>query len=93
MERARRREGVHACARSSKINATGKTIPFGRKDDGGDLVETSYLFEGLLCARQYFDGNWAKAYAFADGHSEIHSARSDDFESFEKKHIIPPPNP
>ncbi len=36
--------------------ATGKTIPFGRKDDGGDLVETSFLFEGLLCARQYFDG-------------------------------------
>ncbi len=35
--------------------ATGKTIPFGRKDDGGDLVETSYLFEGLLCARQYFN--------------------------------------
>jgi len=36
---------------------TGKTIPFGRKDDGADLVETSYLFEGLLCARQYFNGN------------------------------------
>ena len=35
--------------------ATGKTIPFSRKDDGGDLVETSYLFQGLLCARQYFD--------------------------------------
>jgi hypothetical protein len=35
--------------------ATGKTIPFSRKDDGADLVETSYLFEGLLCARQYFD--------------------------------------
>lgn len=34
---------------------TGKTIPFGRKDDGADLVESSYLFEGLLCARQYFD--------------------------------------
>jgi hypothetical protein len=34
---------------------TGKTIPFSRKDDGADLVETSYLFEGLLCARQYFD--------------------------------------
>src|SRR6201996_7631679 len=33
---------------------TGKTIRFSRKDDGGDLVETSYLFEGLLCARQYF---------------------------------------
>ena len=37
--------------------ATGKTIPFSRKDDGADLVETSYLFQGLLCARQYFDGN------------------------------------
>ena len=36
---------------------TGKTIPFSRKDDGADLVETSYLFEGLLCARQYFTGD------------------------------------
>jgi len=34
---------------------TGKVIPFGRKDDGGDLVETSYLFEGLLCVQQYFN--------------------------------------
>lgn len=34
---------------------TGATIPFSRKDDGGDLVETSYLFMGLLCARHYFD--------------------------------------
>ena len=35
--------------------ATGKTIPFSFKDDGADLVETSYLFAGLLSARQYFD--------------------------------------
>ena len=35
--------------------ATGKTIPFGRKDDGADLVETSFLFQGLLCVRAYFD--------------------------------------
>ncbi|MBS1743084.1 MAG: beta-glucosidase [Bacteroidetes bacterium] len=35
--------------------ATGKTIPFSRKDDGADLVETAYLFQGLLCARQYFN--------------------------------------
>ena len=33
---------------------TGRTIPFSRKDDGGDLVETSFLMAGLLCARQYF---------------------------------------
>ncbi len=35
--------------------STGKTIPFSRKDDGADLVETSFLFQGLLTARQYFD--------------------------------------
>jgi hypothetical protein len=34
---------------------TGKTIPFGRLDDGADIVETSYLFMGLLTARQYFN--------------------------------------
>jgi hypothetical protein len=37
--------------------ATGKTIPFSRKDDGADLVETAYLVQGLLCARQYFNGD------------------------------------
>jgi len=33
---------------------TGKVKPFSKKDNGGDLVETSYLLQGLLCARQYF---------------------------------------
>ncbi|MFA5941909.1 MAG: glucoamylase family protein [Sinimarinibacterium sp.] len=33
---------------------SGATIPFRRKDDGGDLVETAMLIQGLLCARQYF---------------------------------------
>ncbi len=37
--------------------ATGKTIPFSRKDDGADLVESAYLFQGLLCVRQYFSGD------------------------------------
>ncbi|MGZ8545498.1 MAG: glucoamylase family protein [Flavisolibacter sp.] len=37
---------------------TGKVKPFSRKDDGGDLVETSFMLQGLLCVRQYFkDGN------------------------------------
>ena len=37
---------------------TGKVKPFGKKDNGGDLVETSYLVQGLLCVRQFFrDGN------------------------------------
>jgi hypothetical protein len=33
---------------------TGKVKPFGKKDNGADLVETAYLIQGLLCARQYF---------------------------------------
>ena len=37
---------------------TGKVKPFGQKDNGGDLVETSFMLQGLLCARQYLkDGN------------------------------------
>ena len=37
---------------------TGKVKPFSPKDNGGDLVETSFLIQGLLCVRQYFkDGN------------------------------------
>lgn len=34
---------------------TGKTVPFSKKDNGADLVETSFLFQGLLTARQYFN--------------------------------------
>ena len=37
---------------------TGKVVPFfGKRDNGGDLVETSFLLQGLLAARAYFDGN------------------------------------
>ena len=39
---------------------TGKVKPFGRKDNGGDLVETSYLLQGLLCVRQYFKNGSAE---------------------------------
>ena len=39
---------------------TGKTMPvFGMFDNGGDLVETSFLMQGLLAARQYFNGDSA----------------------------------
>lgn len=40
--------------------ATGQTIPFSRKDDGGDVVESAFMFQGLLCVRQYFTGNSEK---------------------------------
>ncbi len=37
--------------------ATGATVPFSSADNGADIVETSYLMEGLLTARQYFNGS------------------------------------
>jgi hypothetical protein len=38
--------------------STGKVIPFSTNDNGGDLVETGFLMEGLLTARAYFkNGN------------------------------------
>ena len=52
-ERAERYHGVWA---HWLHGGTGKTIPFSRFDDGGDLVETSYLVQALLTARQYFSG-------------------------------------
>ena len=32
---------------------TGKVKPFGSKDDGGDIVETAYMVQGLICAKNY----------------------------------------
>lgn len=38
------------------MNGTnGNTVPFSQFDDGADLVETAFLIQGLLAARQYFD--------------------------------------
>lgn len=38
---------------------TGKVKPFSKYDDGGDLVETAFLLQGLLCVRQYFNNGTA----------------------------------
>lgn len=40
------------------LNAQGRVEPFSTYDDGGDLVETAFLVQGLIAAREYFkDGN------------------------------------
>lgn len=36
---------------------TGKTVPFSTLDDGGDLVETSFMIQGLLAMREYLQAN------------------------------------
>lgn len=40
---------------------TGKVKPFSPKDDGGDLVETAFMIQGLITVAEYFkDGNDAE---------------------------------
>ncbi len=37
--------------------ASGVVVPFSTKDNGADLVETSYLVAGLWAAREYFNNS------------------------------------
>lgn len=34
---------------------TGEVVPFGTKDNGGDLVETAFMAQGLIAMRQYLN--------------------------------------
>jgi hypothetical protein len=51
-----RAESYHGVFPHFLHGASGAAIAFSPKDDGGDLVETSFLMMGLLCARQFFAG-------------------------------------
>ncbi len=47
----------HHGAWSHWYNAnTGETQPFSLDDDGGDIVETSYVAQGLIALKNYFSG-------------------------------------
>ncbi len=50
-----RAESFHGVYPHFIDGTTGRAIAFSPLDDGGDLVETAYLMQGLLTARQYFD--------------------------------------
>lgn len=44
----------------------GKTAPFSQKDDGGDLVETAFLVQGLLTIKEFLDQNNKREKNLAD---------------------------
>ncbi|HUW92054.1 MAG TPA: glucoamylase family protein [Bacteroidales bacterium] len=46
--------------------ATGKVIPFSSNDNGGDLVETAFLMQGLITVREYFRNGTAGEKAMCD---------------------------
>lgn len=45
---------------------TGEVIPFSPNDDGGDLVETAFMVQGLLTVRQYLDDTNAQEAGIID---------------------------
>ncbi len=44
---------------------TGRVKPFGQKDNGGDLVETAFLCQGMICVREFFKDGTAEEKALA----------------------------
>ena len=54
------------------INGTnGKVIPFGATDDGGDIVETAYLCQGLICVEEYFKNGTTEEKALANKANDL----------------------
>jgi len=50
---------------------TGKTQPFGQKDNGGDLVETSFLAQGFIVIREYLKNGTEEEKAVAAKYDEL----------------------
>lgn len=49
------------------INGTnGNVQPFSAQDDGGDLVETAFLAQGLICIKEYFKNGSTEEQALAN---------------------------
>jgi len=54
------------------INGTnGSVIPFSDQDNGGDLVETAFLAQGLICVKEYFKNGSEDEVALATQADEL----------------------
>ncbi|WP_417937740.1 glucoamylase family protein [Flagellimonas hadalis] len=51
--------------------STGAVIPFSSLDDGGDLVETAFLAQGLICIKEYLKNGSAEEQALAQKADEL----------------------
>jgi hypothetical protein len=67
---------------------SGKVKPFSKKDDGGDIVESAYMFQGLLCVRQYFANGTEAEKSLANRADELWKAADWDFYRGEKKENV-----
>lgn len=53
--------------------SSGKVHPFSSKDDGGDLVETAFLMQGLLVVKGYFSNGSVAEQALCDSIQKLWS--------------------
>lgn len=67
---------------------SGRVAPFSQKDDGGDLVESSFLMEGLLCARQYMDSTVEAEKQVIDGINELWQSMEFDWYRRDGKNVL-----
>jgi hypothetical protein len=57
------------------LNGTsGKVIPFSTKDNGGDLVETAFLMQGLLTVKEYFKNGTTAEQALCDSIQKLYES-------------------
>lgn len=50
---------------------TGEVIPFSALDNGGDLVETAFLCQALICVREYFKNGTTREQELAQTADEL----------------------
>jgi hypothetical protein len=51
--------------------STGKVVPFSTNDNGGDLVETAFLMQGLLTVREYFKNGSSEEKSMCDSITKL----------------------
>ncbi|RYD79045.1 MAG: beta-glucosidase, partial [Sphingobacteriales bacterium] len=50
---------------------TGKVRPFGKKDNGGDLVETSFVAQALICIKEYYKNGTSQEKMLSEKANEL----------------------
>jgi len=74
-------ERFHGVTQHWMNGKTGKAVAFSQFDNGGDLVETAFLMQGLLSARQFFDADNASEKAIREIITKLYEDVEWDFYS------------
>lgn len=67
---------------------TGDTIAFSQFDDGGDLVETAFMAQGLITVREFLDENDAQESALIDNINYLLDTIEWDWYTRDGEHVL-----